>query len=212
MADYLYIHVPFCARKCIYCDFFSVPFDKERAVRYTEALCRELGLKKALAGPLKSVYIGGGTPGLLDRGSLTNLFDALKEHYDFSASPEITMEANPGSSAAETSILLAELGINRLSIGMQSFNDNELKTLGRVHCSAEAVSAYEAASAAGIRNISVDLIYGIPGQTLSSWRKSLSEAVKLSPSHISTYELTPEKNTPLMGSIEAGELTILRRS
>ncbi|MHB8880775.1 MAG: radical SAM family heme chaperone HemW [Thermodesulfovibrionales bacterium] len=208
MPDFLYIHIPFCARKCLYCDFLSVPFDRELAARYVRALCTELMLRKEEAGPLRSVYIGGGTPTSLPEDALEMLFTALREQYAFSDDAEITVEANPGSVDTSKFRLLADLGVNRISIGIQSFNDDELRTLRRIHSSEEAVLAVETAKKAGIRNISVDLMYGIPGQTPSSFRRSLSTACSLSPVHISTYELTPEERTPLFRELRSGKLLL----
>jgi oxygen-independent coproporphyrinogen-3 oxidase len=197
MPDSLYIHIPFCIRKCIYCDFFSVPYDKSAAQAYIGALCRELMLKKDSAQALKTVYIGGGTPSLLPDKCLKQLFICLKDNFSFSPDIEITIEANPGTINESKINTLFSLGINRLSIGIQSFNDNELKVLGRIHSSEDALISIEMIKNAGINNFSVDLMYGIPGQTMESWKDSLLKASGGSPKHISTYELTPEENTPL---------------
>jgi oxygen-independent coproporphyrinogen-3 oxidase len=206
MPDFLYIHIPFCARKCIYCDFLSVPYDRELAVRYIRALCTELTLRKDNPGPLRSVYIGGGTPSSLPVDAFVMIFNCLREHYAFSADAEITVEANPGSVDTSKFKILADLGVNRISIGIQSLINDELRTLQRIHSSDEALIAVEIAKKTGINNISVDLMYGIPGQTLSSWQKSLSTAVSLYPQHISTYELTSEEKTPLFRELKSGNL------
>ncbi|TAN39143.1 MAG: radical SAM family heme chaperone HemW [Nitrospirae bacterium] len=208
MPDFLYIHIPFCARKCIYCDFLSFPYDRDLALGYIRALCTELTLRKEGSGPLRSVYIGGGTPTSLPEDAFEMLFNVLREQYAFSSDAEITVEANPGSVDASKFRLLADLGVNRISIGIQSFIDDELKTLQRIHSSAEAVRAVETAEKVGIRNISVDLMYGIPGQTASSFQRSLSTACSLAPVHISTYELTPEERTPLFSEIRSGKLLL----
>lgn len=205
MPEFLYIHIPFCVRKCIYCDFFSVCYDEAVAREYSDALCRELALKKDLAGELKTVYIGGGTPSLLPDTCFTQLFKCLKDNFKFSHSPEITVEANPGTLDESKINTLLSLGVNRLSIGVQSFNDDELKTLGRIHTSEEAAKAIEAVKKAGLKNFSIDLMYGIPGQTMGSWQETLSRAEGFSPNHISSYELTPEKETPLYEMIMSGE-------
>ena len=208
MPDSLYIHIPFCIRKCIYCDFFSVPYDKSAAQAYIEALCWELILKKDSAQALKTVYIGGGTPSLLPDECLTQLFICLKDNFSFSSDIEITIEANPGTINESKINTLFSLGVNRLSIGIQSFNDNELKVLGRIHSSEDALSSIEMIKNAGLNNFSVDLMYGIPGQTMESWKDSLLKASGGSPRHISTYELTVEENTPLSRFIESGEVII----
>ncbi len=202
MADYLYIHIPFCVRKCLYCDFTSVPYDEEQANNYAEALCKELVLKKHEAGNLKTVYIGGGTPSLMSEQFFEILFSCLTANFRFAPQAEITVEANPGTLSKAKLGILVSMGINRISFGIQSFQDNELKALGRIHTSREAVTALEMAKKAGLTNISLDLMYGIPGQTSATWRDTLKNAVKLAPSHISAYELTPEKGTPLFCLLE----------
>ena len=202
MPEFLYIHIPFCIKKCLYCDFLSVTYNESLAKAYTDALCKELILKKGDAGELKTVYIGGGTPSILPEECFGQLFKCLKENFKFSDSPEITVEANPGTVDKSKIDAMLSLGVNRLSIGVQSFNDDELKTLGRIHTSEEALRAIEAVKNSGIKNFSIDLIYGIPGQTLDSWKHTLSKALEFSPTHISSYELTSEKNTPLYGLIE----------
>lgn len=204
MSESLYIHIPFCIKKCLYCDFLSVAYNELLAKAYTDALCKELVLKKDIAGELKTVYIGGGTPSILPEECFGQLFKCLKDNFKFSDSPEITVEANPGTVDKSKIDAMLSLGVNRLSIGVQSFNDDELKTLERIHTSDEALKAIETIKNSGIDNFSVDLIYGIPGQTLDSWKKTVSKAVGLSPAHISSYELTPEKDTPLYRLIQSG--------
>ena len=208
MPEFLYIHIPFCIKKCLYCDFLSVTYNESLAKAYTDALCKELILKKDFAGELKTVYVGGGTPSILPEECFGQLFKCLKENFKFSDSPEITVEANPGTVDKSKIDAMLSLGVNRLSIGVQSFNDDELKTLGRIHTSDEALKAIELVKNSGIKNFSIDLIYGIPGQTLDSWKKTLSKAAAftLSPAHISSYELTPEKDTPLYRLIQSNEI------
>lgn len=201
MADAIYIHIPFCIKKCIYCDFFSVPYDESTAYAYTYALCKELFLKKHLGSKLKSVYIGGGTPSLLPDECFRHILSCLKDNYELSQGTEITVEANPGTISKSKIYLLLYLGINRLSIGVQSFNNKELKVLGRIHTSRESLQSIQLIRKAGLRNFSIDLIYGIPAQSFNSWSESLSKAVECSPAHISTYELTPEKGTILFDLI-----------
>ncbi|MBI5203536.1 MAG: radical SAM family heme chaperone HemW [Nitrospirae bacterium] len=200
---FLYIHIPFCIKKCIYCDFLSVTYDESYAKEYVDALCRELALKKKSAGVLKTIYIGGGTPSVLPEESFKQLFRSIRNNFEFSSETEITVEANPGTINESKINTLLSVGINRISIGVQSFNDNELKTLGRIHSSDEAVKAIKMIKKAGLNNFSIDLMYGIPGQAMNSWKDTLSRAVGFSPKHISSYELTPEKETPLYGMIDS---------
>ena len=203
MTDYLYIHIPFCIKKCLYCDFFSVPYNEKTAVNYTDALCKELSLKKDFAQSLKAIYIGGGTPSLLPDECFTKLFQCLRNNYHFSPNIEITVETNPGTISESKIQTLLDIGANRFSIGVQSFQDDELNFLGRIHNSGDATRTIETLIKHGIENFSIDLIYGIPGQTMDSWKASLRNAVELSPTHISTYELTLEENTPLYKLIKS---------
>jgi oxygen-independent coproporphyrinogen III oxidase len=209
MSESLYIHVPFCVKKCIYCDFFSLPYNQSAAKTYVDALYKELFLKKHLAGLLKTIYIGGGTPSLLSADCFRQLFTCMKDNYRFSPDIEITVEANPGTIDAAKIELLLSLGVNRLSVGVQSFNDLELATLGRIHSSDEALKSTGSIKKAGLKNFSIDLIYGIPGQSMESWRESLTKATELSPTHISAYELTPEENTPLYPLIKSHKIAML---
>lgn len=208
MVHALYIHIPFCTRKCLYCDFLSIPFSEDRAGRYIDAVCTELSLKKNLTRSLTTVYIGGGTPTLLGMDLLSGLFRCLMDTCGLEHTAEITVEANPGTVSRELLGKLRSLGVNRLSVGVQSFQDSELKTLGRIHDAAEAGLAISDARAQGFQNISLDLMYGIPGQTMASWKDTLLRAVHLGPLHISAYELTPEKHTPLFSLLSAGELNL----
>lgn len=206
MPDFLYIHVPFCIRKCIYCDFFSVTYDESLARTYINALCKELYLKKDFVDRLKTVYIGGGTPSLLPDECFVELFECLNDNFNLCSDAEITVEANPGTINESGINTLLSLGVNRLSIGIQSFNDDELRILGRIHTSEDAIRSIEIIRKEGLRNFSIDLMYGIPGQTTNSWNRSISKAVELSPAHISAYELTPEGKTPLCELIESNKI------
>lgn len=208
MPESLYIHIPFCIRKCIYCDFLSVTYDESYAKEYIDALCKELVLKKDSAKALKTIYIGGGTPSVLPEESFKQLFRSIRDNFEFSSGIEITVEANPGTLNESKINTLLSVGINRMSIGVQSFNDTELKTLGRIHSSDNAVKSIEMIKRAGINNFSIDLMYGIPGQAMNSWKDTLSRAVGFSPKHISSYELTPEKGTPLYGMMDSKKIKI----
>ena len=202
----LYIHIPFCIKKCLYCNFFSVPYNDTGARVYCDAVCRELSLKKDFAGELNTIYIGGGTPSVLRAGCLEKLFKHLHDSFSRVPSAEITVEVNPHTGDDHKIDTLMSLGANRLSVGIQTFNNDELRTLGRIHTSDDALRTVSKIKRAGAHNYSIDLMYGIPGQTIDSWKESLSRAVSLSPTHISAYELTPEKNTPLCGLIDSGRI------
>jgi len=206
MLNSLYIHIPFCMKKCIYCDFLSVPYDKALAIGYINAVLKELELRRDSAGVLKTVYIGGGTPTTIPTLALIRLLKTIRDVFGITPDAEFTIEANPGTVTTEMISALSESGINRLSMGVQSFNDKELKLLGRIHDSSEALTSIAAARHAGVTNLSLDLIYGIPGQTLQSWVQTVSTAMDISPEHISAYELTPEKHTPLHEQISTGKI------
>lgn len=206
MIHSIYIHIPFCIRKCIYCDFLSVRYDDNIAGEYITSLINEFSLRKELAGEIRTIYIGGGTPTTLSAHELTRLIQGLRTSFTVSPDAEITIEANPGTIDKEKVAVLADAGVNRFSLGIQSFIDRELQLLGRVHNSDDAVRAIEIMRYSGVRNLSIDLIYGIPGQTMREWSYALSKTLDLSPEHISAYELTPEEGTPLFDSIKDGSL------
>jgi oxygen-independent coproporphyrinogen-3 oxidase len=206
MINSLYIHIPFCVRKCIYCDFLSVRYDDNIAGAYITSLTNEFNLRKELAGEIRTIYTGGGTPTTLSAHELTRLIQGLRASFTVSPDAEITIEANPGTIDKEKVAVLADAGVNRFSLGVQSFIDRELQLLGRVHNSDDAVRAIEIMRYSGVRNLSLDLIYGIPGQTMREWSYTLSKTLELSPEHISAYELTPEEGTPLSDSIKDGSL------
>ncbi|MBI5847708.1 MAG: radical SAM family heme chaperone HemW [Nitrospirae bacterium] len=208
MAEFLYIHIPFCARKCIYCDFLSVPYDEALAEQYTNALCRELELKKDLAGTLKTVFVGGGTPSILPNSCLDRMFACIADNYNRAENAEITVEANPGTLTEAKVRTLISRGVNRLSLGIQSFSNSELRTLGRIHNAETAIQSAEMVRLSGMENFSLDLIYGIPGQDMQTWKDSLQQAIALSPKHISAYELTPEPGTPLRSSLDSGDCSM----
>lgn len=190
----------------MYCDFLSIPFDESLALRYIEAIGTEFGLRQELAGEFKTIYIGGGTPTTLSPDELIRLFTKLREVFTISSDAEITIEANPGTIDREKISALSVCGVNRFSIGVQSFNDTELKLLDRIHSASDGIRAVEMLRECGAENLSIDLIYGIPGQTLIDWARTISKAIELSPKHISAYELTPEKGTPLYRDIMENRL------
>jgi len=195
MPPSLYIHIPFCLKKCIYCDFVSGIFDPVKADTYIDALINELSMIPSDI-PLSTLYIGGGTPTSLHHETLSNLLAFIDNTFIFNDN-ELTIEANPGTLDKDKLCMIRASGINRISIGVQSFNNDELSFLGRIHSSQEAEEAVLMARSAGLDNIGIDLIYGIPGQDTASWKRSLEKAVSLMPKHISTYELTVEEGTLL---------------
>lgn len=196
----LYLHIPFCKSKCIYCDFYSLANAGDRMDRYTAALCRQLAeiAQWTTAHTVDSVYLGGGTPSCLGEKRLRQILRTVDKHYRLSRDAEITLEANPDS-AGDWRVLraLRRAGVNRLSLGVQSADDRELRVLGRPHTFAQAEEAAAAARRAGIKNLSLDLIYGLPGQTLESWKGTLERAAALAPEHLSCYGLKVEEGTPL---------------
>ena len=199
----LYIHIPFCRAKCAYCDFYSLARSEGRMDDYVRALAAALrrGAARAAGYAVDTVYFGGGTPSYLGAFRLAALLDAVTESYAVERDAEITFEANP-ESARDASALrtLRGAGFDRISLGMQSASDAELRAVGRVHTAADTAAAVEAARAAGFGNVSLDLIYGLPGQTRGSWRASLAAAVALAPEHLSCYALKVEPDTPLFSA------------
>lgn len=196
----LYIHIPFCKAKCIYCDFYSLPRAEEQMDAYVAALRRDIAQKAGAAGSytVDTVYFGGGTPSYLGAERLEAILETVFAHYHVSADAEITTEANPDSACEERSLRhLREAGFNRISLGMQSACDEELRRIGRVHTHEETISAVKAARAAGFDNVSLDLIYGLPGQTSTRWEENLRAAIALAPEHLSCYGLKVEEGTPL---------------
>ncbi len=192
----LYLHIPFCKQACYYCDFhFSTQKDNKEAL--IDAMCKELVLqKKYLTDELvETIYFGGGTPSLLSESELGSLFDTINQNFIVKDNAEVTLEANPDDLTEQNLSLLKSMGINRLSIGVQSFDDSVLKFLNRVHSAKEAIHCIEEAQKAGINNISIDLIYAIPGQDLNLWKKNIEKAIAISPAHVSAYSLTIEEKT-----------------
>ena len=194
----IYIHIPFCLRKCFYCDFCSFPdSDGELVGKYCDELCRRIKEKSidCREYTVDTVYFGGGTPTLLPIREFYKLFSALKESFDIEKGAEITLECNPATADKAYFSELLSLGANRLSIGLQSANENELSALGRVHSFDDFLVAFSDAREAGFENISVDLMYGIPEQTLESFEYSIDRILDLYPEHISSYGLKIEENT-----------------
>ncbi|KNZ68827.1 oxygen-independent coproporphyrinogen III oxidase [Thermincola ferriacetica] len=210
MAIGLYIHVPFCVKKCNYCDFISYPYDAGLTASYVSALLKEIELYgQQLSGKdkeLASVYIGGGTPSLLSVPQLEAVFGNLGRFFDYVPGAEVTVEANPGTLDREKLNNWKAFGCNRLSIGMQSMNDSLLRFLGRIHRADEAAHAFYLAREAGFDNINIDLIFGIPGQGMHDWSDTLRRVLELGPEHISAYGLKIEEGTPLARLQAEGQL------
>jgi len=205
----LYIHIPFCKQKCAYCDFYSLSGSEVRMEEYTEALCAHLAENAAFAAGylVDTVYFGGGTPSYLGEKRLTKLLKLILKQYHVAKDAEITLEANPDS-ADDWKMLraLRKAGFNRLSLGMQSACDEELREIGRIHTTAQLSAAVEAARKAGFDNLSLDLIYGLPHQSMERWQKNLAAAVALKPEHLSCYGLKVEEGTPLFTRKDTAEL------
>ncbi len=183
----LYVHVPFCARKCAYCDFASYPNREDAWGAYFEALAREL---RPWGRRFSTAFIGGGTPSLVPVRYITNIARMID-------AGEFTIEVNPGTLSQEKLKAYLDAGINRLSMGVQSFDDDLLGTIGRIHTADEAVRAFEMVRAAGFQNVNLDLMYALPGQTMAQWADTLARAVALGPEHVSAYSLILEEGTPL---------------
>ncbi len=213
----LYLHVPFCRSKCPYCDFYSITSPELISV-YLEALEREAELYKDSFASFDTLYLGGGTPSLLDSSQLGQLVSCLQRVYKFAREPEFTLEANPDDVTPEKLGLWRDLGINRLSLGVQSLNEDELRFLGRRHTAAQARRALETARAAGFGNLGVDLIYGLPGQGEGTWLSTLEQILAFRPEHLSCYQLTlkageaPALRTPMARQAARGEITPLTES
>ena len=202
----MYVHIPFCLRKCAYCDFNSYAGLGELFVPYIEALDREMALIAAQwpETALLTVFIGGGTPTALPTGHLARLLAAIQGRFHVRSGAEITVEANPGTLDRPKLDALRQGGATRLSLGVQSFDDALLNALGRIHTAQEAVRSYVKARGAGFDNINLDLMYGLPGQTMAGWRETLAGALSLAPDHLSLYALGVEEETPLYRDIAMG--------
>ena len=193
----LYVHIPFCVRKCQYCDFLSGPSDEETKDRYIEALLKEIRAAEHTEDyEIVSVFIGGGTPSALKAEAIASSMRTLQEQFFFCEDAEVTIEANPGTVDLEKLTIYRNVGINRLSLGLQSTDAEELKLLGRIHSYEEFLKSYEWAREAGFSNINIDLMFAIPGQTGEAWRQHLYQVAELNPEHISAYSLIIEEGTP----------------
>ena len=203
----LYIHIPFCVRKCGYCDFLSAPADEKARDRYVQALLMEIERYRGTETAdrkIKTLYIGGGTPSTLSVKQLECIMQKIKCTFNFHGDMETSMEMNPGTASKEKCRALYQMGINRLSIGLQSTNDMELKTLGRIHSYEDFLNTYTWCREAGFQNINVDLMAALPYQTVESYTTGLRKIIRLAPEHISAYSLILEEGTPFYQKYNSG--------
>ncbi len=203
----LYIHIPFCLSKCHYCDFYSST-SISAIPGFLGALCQEMKMVGGRFGSFDTVYIGGGTPSLLSPRELENILASVRENFHLISDPEITIETNPADLNRSFLESIRRSGINRINVGVQSFDEDVLRFLGRRHSVKQAFSAVEASRKTGFDNVGLDLIYGVPGQDIDSWLSTLRQALVFFPEHISCYQLTLEPKTPLGRRYQAGELTV----
>lgn len=199
----LYIHVPFCEKRCVYCSFYSTVHGKEERDAFVRTLAKELAFRHNGA-PISTLYFGGGTPSQLDDEEMEAVFSAIHRHCVLSPHAEITFEANPDDISQQKVAQLRQLGVNRISLGVQSFDDTHLSFLNRRHTAQQALDAIDILRTKGIENISIDLIFGLPGQQLTDWNKELAQAFELPITHLSAYSLMYEKGTPLYYARERG--------
>jgi oxygen-independent coproporphyrinogen-3 oxidase len=206
----LYVHVPFCVSKCAYCDFASYATREADIPRYVETVVREITRRGAETGHPKAdtIFLGGGTPSRLDEFQVTRILDALCETFPIQEGAEITCECNPGTLTTSFARALGNAGVNRLSLGAQAAQASLLRLLGRIHDWEQVVASVEIARRAGFENINLDLMFGLPLQTVADWRETLSAAMALSPTHVSCYGLIVEEGTPLGRDITAGKLAL----
>lgn len=214
----LYLHIPFCEHKCIYCDFYSIAPTETRpgaslpTRRFVDSLKREIALRSRESRfrlPYETVFLGGGTPSLIPVSELAEIFELLRSSFVLERDSEITVEVNPGTVDRGKFCAYRDLGVNRISMGVQSFHDDDLRFLTRIHSSEQARRCVQDARAAGFDNISIDLMFSLPGQTLERWRSNLEQAVRLNPDHISCYSLIVEPRTPLAAMVEAKQISLL---
>ena len=202
----LYIHIPFCRQRCNYCAFYSSTLYNIQQ-KYVDALCKEIVLRKEYTGnqAIGTIYLGGGTPSTLTAEQLESIFGTIYSHYPIAPNPEVTIECNPDDLTPEFLTTLRRMPVNRTSMGIQSFNDAQLKRLGRRHGAAKARQAVANARAAGYDNISIDLMFALPGSNRAEWQETLDTAIALHPDHISAYNLMYEEGTPLHRALERGD-------
>lgn len=205
----IYIHIPYCKQACSYCDFyFSTNLKTKPSL--VKALCEEIKLQQNFFSgqQVETIYFGGGTPSLLDKMELKHILDTIRNTFEVAENSELTLEANPDNLSKEYLNELLELGINRLSIGLQSFKPNELDELKRTHSPAQNIEVVKLAQSVGFSNITIDLIYGTPWSTLSEWKSHIKEVIQLNIQHISCYQLTIEDKTELAHRVKSGQLVL----
>jgi oxygen-independent coproporphyrinogen-3 oxidase len=202
----IYIHVPFCRSRCSYCDFATGAYEEALAEKYVHALVREIETFERVVESVEvdTIYFGGGTPSLLTAAQVSSVLDAVRRRFHIEASAEVTLEMNPGTVTAEHLRLLRDAGVNRASFGAQTFDEGELKRLGRTHTADDTRRTFKLLREAGFDNVSFDLIAGLPRQTLKRWEENLEEALTLRPEHLSLYLLEVHEGTPLAEQIRAG--------
>jgi oxygen-independent coproporphyrinogen III oxidase len=205
----VYLHVPFCHHRCSYCDFNIYAGMKSLYETYVEAIAKEIAVTAARVGRVRvpSIYIGGGTPSLLPVELIDKLLTAVQTHFDVDADAEVTLEANPSAVPADRFVQLRSLGVNRISLGVQSSHEDELQLLRRGHSFQTAIDTYQAARLAGFDNVNVDLIYGLPDQSIDKWRTTLERVIALQPDHISAYSLQIEERTAMLRWVQAGRVS-----
>ena len=201
---HLYVHVPFCLQICPYCSFYKEASDRHKTQPFLDALLKELGLAGILPG-VETIFFGGGTPTALSVRQLAYLLEGLRNALDFANLAEWTFEMNPATVSLEKARLLKSFGVNRISMGVQSFDAGLLTVLGRVHSVKQVFRSYEILRQAGFDNLNLDFIFGVPGQTLKQWQDTLQQAVRLAPEHLSTYCLTYEEDTAFFERLRSGE-------
>ncbi len=207
----LYVHIPFCVSKCNYCDFNSFKLNKELKDRYIKDLKKEMILYKDefREKEITSIFLGGGTPSILESEEIKEIFFYIKSNFNIKKDAEITIECNPGTLSKEKLITMKDLGINRLSIGLQATQESHLRYIGRIHTYEEFVKNYKEALDIGFKNINIDLMYALPNQNFDEWKDSLEKIVKLNPSHISAYSLILEEGTKLHDMYEKNEFEMI---
>ena len=217
----LYFHIPFCEHKCVYCDFYSIAPSEEKMDErslisvFTDRIIREIGLRAGSAehrGEFTSVFFGGGTPSLLEPEHMHSIMESLRKAFRIAEDAEVTLEANPGTVSKERLQAFRRMRFNRISFGVQSFQEQELAFLTRIHSARQAEQSILDAREAGFGNLSLDLMFGLPGQTLEGWMDTLQHALALEPEHLSCYSLTVEPNTPLARMVGTGRVSMLDRN